>query len=161
MDKSEVQEKIRAAFADVPYPGDDNIGHPNGRDDAENVTELLRGIDWKEVPNDCLWPDAISWMTQQAFHYYFAAYLLASLDKDAGDVTDSVIRHLTPNATCSHDVLTERRFAENYAGFSSAQKQAIRDFLDYELEKLHSRYRKRKVLVAGADGELRRLRDYW
>lgn len=158
MDKAELQKRIVSAFADVPYPGDDRLGDPDGRDDGEDVTEGFRGKDWRSLKPDELWPDALFWMTPEAYHYYFPAYLLAAMKGNAGDIFDSVLVHLTPPLDTDN---AADNFHERHNSFTAAQKQVVRDFLDLVLEEIIAHRTKRQIFRYSEERRLRALLDYW
>jgi hypothetical protein len=75
-------EQVRAAFADVPYPGDGNIvpGGP-GAWEPDAIAEVLRGKDWRDLSGiDFEYGSAPSFLTPEAFRYYLPALLLNLLD---------------------------------------------------------------------------------
>lgn len=137
MANDELIEAIRAAFKDVPYPGDDNIGHPEGRDDAEGVTEWLRGRDWQSLVSRRLWDVGLFFMTDEARHYYLPAYLIEAVGQNQQAI-EGLLFCLGP------------RYSDNSAGLirlrallSTAQQQTIRDVLNLELSRRKERQQRR------------------
>jgi len=84
-----LKRRIREAFADVPYPGDDYlVAHANYGDAYTLTKEAFRGLDdWRTLDPTFLdesldgWGSALSFFTPSAFRFYLPAYLLADLDK--------------------------------------------------------------------------------
>lgn len=89
-----VTGELRAAFTDVPYPGDDHIAsHPC--DECQEVIERFRGKDWKdysEKPLELVRNDewCLSLMDPEAFHYFLPLFFLAALldYNGAGNITE-------------------------------------------------------------------------
>jgi hypothetical protein len=165
MKEFELRQQIISAFADVPYPGDDCLGAPDGRDDGENVTEFFRGKDWRWLKSNELWPPSLSFMTLEAFHYYLPAFLLASLEEDSGDVIDAVFYKITPphpNIIFPHlDNTAVDEFQAKYKYFSPAQKQAVRNFIAFTLDDLIRFSEETNEPIFREEKELRALLDYW
>ena len=83
-----IKQLIREAFADVPYPGDDEIV-PSGSswEYYADTLEYFQGrTDWRTLSIDLLneaetgWGPALAFFTPAAFRFYLPAYLLADLD---------------------------------------------------------------------------------
>jgi hypothetical protein len=85
MPQNALKDEVHSAFADVKYPGDENltIYSEAGRDD-DATFQLLRGRSWENCPvaefmsGDTPIPD----LTAEAYHYYLPALLLASISDD-------------------------------------------------------------------------------
>jgi hypothetical protein len=154
MNNPQFGSKVQAAFSTVPYPGDENIGAPDGRYDGEKVTNLFRGKDWRSLKLDDLWVPALSFMTPQAFHYYFPAFLLVALDAlflsdesdadlatsilasremSAGDILERLTLLL---ASPEQDSYPEaiRTFYSRFGNFTTAQREVVREFIGLALE---------------------------
>ena len=72
---------IRDAFADTPYPGDDNLsGSDQGDEPAENAMDL-RGVKWQSAHPVLLARcyTALSFLTDAGFRYFLPAFLLENL----------------------------------------------------------------------------------
>jgi len=158
MDKSTVQQIIRNVFANVQYPGDNRLGAPDGRDDGEEVTEWLRGKDWHSLKSNELWPSALYYMTAEAYHYYFPAYLLGAMEENSGDVIDSLLHRLTPPSEADAAV---DDFEERYSRFAPAQKKSIVAFLTWELDELIAWQQRTRRTYKSEEKKLTALRDYW
>ena len=84
---------IEDAFADVPYPGNDNIAVTGPREDflsAEELTKAFKGKSWKQIvqkKNSWLrsryW--ALTHFTPSAYHFFLPAFLTKCVT-DAGDL---------------------------------------------------------------------------
>lgn len=140
MDKSELQTAIQIAFADVPYPGDNNIGAKGGRDDAEWVETWLRGKDWRTLASERMLDVGLYFMTPEACHYYLPAYLLGALDLKSQALDGLMFRLGPPN-------IEDKELEDTYLSFAclltKEQKKAVTAFLVYELRRLRE---KRKLL---------------
>jgi hypothetical protein len=104
MNTIRIEDEIIAAFADVPYSGDDRLTVYllTGREFDETY-QLLHGRHWREMPvvefmnGDTPIPD----LTSEAFHFYIPALLLASLDTNFelySDVAFTVAYTLSPSS---------------------------------------------------------------
>jgi hypothetical protein len=150
--------EIRRAFADVSYPGDDNIveksiiqGFEVEDPEREELAAVLRGKSWKDVGADFVRYHyyGLALLTQEGQRYYLPAYMLAALE-DSGEslYVDFIVYHLQiPNEPELREL-----HLRNFEAFQSAEKQAIRMFLEY--------------LEAAGDSGLRKdatkaLDDYW
>jgi hypothetical protein len=137
MEKGALQAAIRAAFEDVPYPGDDNIGDPNGRDDAESVSRGFCGTDWRMLKSEReLWSLGLIFMTDEAAHYYLPAYLLVGMENPVRDAMTGALLILDPyfGAGSYHYPEMCKRFSQFVSRLSPSQKKVIRDVLIYALD---------------------------
>lgn len=132
MHNEELQKKIIAAFADVPYPGNDQIGAADGRDDAEWAIETFSGKTWESIQPHELERPLIRFMTTQAFQYYLPAYLMAYDDIDSSG--DTLIRMLTPLHL--DDLGINKNFHSIFKNFTVEQKKAIYEFLKFEYQEI-------------------------
>jgi hypothetical protein len=128
MDKELLRQRFISAFKSVAYPGDEEIGLIEGRDDSEDLTERLRGRSWESLAPSELSRSDLNFMTPQAFHYYLPAYILAVCE-ESGDISDAVFEHLTPPKLKTND--RQGRFFQLFQKFTSEQKEVINDFLDF------------------------------
>ncbi|BCM89691.1 hypothetical protein IAD21_01538 [Abditibacteriota bacterium] len=163
MEKSALKAAIWAAFDDVSYPGDDNIGILGGRDDAKRVTEWYRGVDWRSLTPDTIWSFGLSWMTPEAFHYYLPAYLLAPID-DGADAYEFTLNSLTPPFACTDYPQNYKDHFQNIVDIMTLpQKRAIQDFLLFNLEEAIE-LQKTDESPDFYDSEIKQLRfalEYW
>ena len=132
MTKEKLRQKIVSAFVDVPYPGDDQIGVRDGRDDAEWATETFSGRAWESIQPHELERPLLRFMTIQSFHYYLPAYLTSYEDIDSSGET--LIRLLTPLHL--DDLGVNKKFFLLFESFTLKQKRAIYEFLKYEQQKM-------------------------
>lgn len=121
----EIAKGIESAFADIPYPGDDNIverlivdGREMGDPEREEIADAFRGKPWRDLPREVILYhyDSLPFLTLEAFRYYLPAYLITALNED-GLNRDFVVFNLN--------------FPERCNGFSPQQKLAVRAFLEY------------------------------
>ena len=94
--KKELQKAVFDAFDDVLYPGDGNIGDPSGRDDAEEVEKVFRGLDWRSLAFKKLSGIALLFMTPEALHYYIPAYLISAIEEVGADEVSGLCFCLSP-----------------------------------------------------------------
>jgi hypothetical protein len=96
-------ESIRAAFADYPYPGNDNLVDPHmleiRDDDYLEVYKDFKGKNWQTLTSDFLeWHYAsVHLLSPVAFVYYLPAFLISALVKPhESNIPDSLTFSLTP-----------------------------------------------------------------
>lgn len=121
-----LREQIAHAFADVPYPGDDNIGYSHEDYESESITQWLRGRHWSELRLDSLLEHngSLLFMTDEAYRYYLPAYLLACLE----DAPDMVYEDLLATLTPVDEYPLMRNFLARVQGLTDVQKEAIKAF---------------------------------
>jgi rubrerythrin len=123
-----LKETIKKAFADVPYPGDNNITRcPYHCAECRRVAEFFKGKDWNGQPAEELRGNhvALSLFTPEAFHYFLPGYMLVSLDTyEKGDVIPDAIRF---HFEYVHE--TRNHFAVRLSKFTVEQRKAIIDYL--------------------------------
>jgi hypothetical protein len=142
MEEKQLRAAIRAAFQDVPYPGDNKIGDPEGRDDAESVTEWLRGVNWRTVARrKDLGPLGLYFMTPEAAHYYLPAYLLVVTKNPFGQAMRAVKLRLRPNE--GPHLYPKEIFARFVSLLSPEQKAVVREFLIFSIAALEEYFRQR------------------
>lgn len=160
MNKDEMRKRIELEFADVPYPGDDNIGVIGGRDDSESISRVFRGRSWKSLKPRELWEGALDFMTPEAFHYYLPAFLLVWDDEEAGDASSAAFHHLTPPGLDDRGV--EKGFFHlNFQHFTVGQKRVISEFLDFTHEEIRRDCNNIGGLDEKNDSFFLELRRYW
>ena len=122
------QDAIRAAFADVPYPGDNNITRcPYHCRTCREIADFFKGKTWEGHALEDLRDHhtALSLFTPEAFHYFLPAFMLGSLDSP-----DKI--NLLPDAIRYHfEFNLDHRdyFSVHLTRFSEEQRQVIIDFL--------------------------------
>jgi hypothetical protein len=123
-----LKQAIEAAFANVTYPGDNNITHcPYGCSECRRVAEYFKGRTWTEHDLAELRAHhvALTLFTPEAFHYFLPAFMLASMDAyEKGDVIPDAIRF---HFEYSHEV--QGHFAVRMSRLSAPQRKAIIDYL--------------------------------
>jgi uncharacterized protein DUF6714 len=130
-----VRTKIMNAFANTPYPGDDNLV-VNQSDQDPECREIARAFvskRWEDVSPDMLreHAQALPLFTPSAFRYYLAAYMIASIDPgpEAETLRDLATFNLTPPR---RDRAWRSEFFDSRASqFTTAEKGAIRSFLEW------------------------------
>lgn len=129
-----VEENIRQAFKDSPYPGDSNLVNIQGRYDFERqeIFESFVGKHWEEVPLDTLkfHHEALCFFKPEAYRFYLPAYLLATAKSyyQADNIPNSVVYGLDVSDMPDNE---RERFMEIMSGFSDQQKKAILSFLRF------------------------------
>jgi hypothetical protein len=88
-DYSPLVERIKQVFADVPYPGDDNIigtpEHVAVCDECSGLHDALAGRRWPELIDDeeasGHVDHAMSFFSPAGWHYYLPAYLIQRVNR--------------------------------------------------------------------------------
>jgi len=123
-----LKESIAAAFAEVPYPGDDNIIRcPYNCAECQRIADYFKGKTFlghtaEDLRNHHV---ALALFTADAFRYFLPAFMLASLDSyEKGDVLPDAIRF-------HFEYVQEYRnfFAVKMTNFSPAQRRAVIEYL--------------------------------
>lgn len=73
-------QEVRAAFATVPYPGEENLISPPDEWD-EGVADYFRGTtqEGHSVKDLRAHLEALSFFSSEAYHYYLPAFIIADL----------------------------------------------------------------------------------
>lgn len=129
------RELIEAAFADVPYPGDDHIAY-HDCDECDDIRAFFRGKSWRELslPELYGWFAAINLLTPQALHYFLPGFMLASLGhwKESDHIPEWILYAWLPGEAHDSEARKSNRI-ERQEIFSEAQRKAIAAFLrDYQ-----------------------------
>ena len=105
-----LKAEIETAFANVSYPGDDNLTtsyNPLSSNDDEGVADYFRKTSWHghSVQNLRYHSCALSFFTPAAFHYYLPAFLIADLEdpEEADIITNSVQFDFTASSSSRTD----------------------------------------------------------
>lgn len=122
---------VKAAWADVAHPGDDNIFTPYSYDD-EGITEYFAGTTWQghSVAMLRARSSAISsFFSPQAFHYWLPAYLMAAVEEpeELSQGVDAILFALSPRLRARND----RDFIERLAQFSKPQLEATINVVEW------------------------------
>jgi hypothetical protein len=124
-----LKQTIETAFANVPYPGDDNITRCSYHcAECRRIAEFFKSKTWSDLTLEDLRAHhvALSLFTPEAFHYFLPAFMLASMvSYEKGDVIPDAIRfHFEYSAEM------QGHFAVRMSQFSMEQRYAIIDYLD-------------------------------
>jgi hypothetical protein len=95
--KAALVREIREAFAETPYPGDNNLsGSKQGDEPAECALEF-RGVNWKTVHPRLLASNytSLSFLTAEGFRYFLPAYMIAELTDTGIESNADPIFHIT------------------------------------------------------------------
>jgi hypothetical protein len=125
-----LKQTIEEAFADVEYPGDQNITRcPYNCAECRRVAEFFKGRTWTGQNDEELRPQhvALTLFTPEAFHYFLPAFMLVSIGGyEKGDVIPDAIRfHF------EYTLEMKGHFVVRLSKFSRAQRKAIIDYLIY------------------------------
>jgi Family of unknown function (DUF6714) len=100
LDPTKCREVLEKAFANRPYPGDDNIGR-SGDYEGQQVADYFKGKDWRQINLETLLRDrqvdshaAFALMTPEGCRYYLPAFLLMALEPNS-EIVDSLMSDLT------------------------------------------------------------------
>lgn len=149
-DAAQLVPRVRAAFADVVYPGDDRLTDSFG-DEVDALVRDFRGRDdWTLLDADFLnqapegWGSALSFLSGEALRFYLPAYLVADLEGSLliGDPTPRLCAFVTP-------MMEGKKLARFYGGgtlgeharrefalFDAAQVSVIVDYLWWKLNEV-------------------------
>lgn len=116
---SEMGSLIREAFANVQYPGDDEIvpRKPNLDLEADAIRDYLKGKHWSTLTAEAIWRDykgdpsaLLTFMTPKAFQFYWPGFLLICLNEPgaADIIADSVFTKFLPPLNAEPDLLIFR-----------------------------------------------------
>ena len=123
-----LKQTIEEAFADVAYPGDNNITRcPYNCSECRRVADHFKGRLGTGHTLEELreYHVALSLFTPEAFHYFLPAFMLVSVDAyEKGDVIPDAIRF---HFEYSQEM--QGHFAVRMSKFSTAQRHAIIDYL--------------------------------
>ena len=163
--------KIIASFQDVPYPGDDHLLLPTEVSESPEVRKEFTGKTWREISpgigKDGVMhyaPDALDWLSPEAFRYYLPAYLIVCVEdiKRADVIPEILITRLSPlkgQADANLSNVAERRFEQISATFSQNQKNVIGEFFQYlfDSDPEIRTFRESDYFNAAVDGII----EYW
>ena len=145
----ELIEKIEQAFADVKYPGDDDLTSSTyGEEPAALVEDFTGRTIWQNIDVAFLnqapdgWGTALSFFSARAFRFYLPAYLIADIrgELDSYDPVSRLCTWVTPSEAKQRiaeiwggGTMGERATAE-FAELNAAQVSAIVEYLWWKLE---------------------------
>ncbi len=131
---TELETQIRAAFNEASPPADNELLHPDCRDDVD-VLEFYGGVRWQDMTgkNVIYSYAAPTGFSALAFRYYLPAFLLWTLKNPDGleYASESILISLDPGT--ERELLHEFRKSK-FALFNAQQIAATRAFL-WHLEK--------------------------
>lgn len=126
--------KIREAFAQAEYPGNDKIVAPTY--DDEGTSELFVESDrYRLAPKDLAnHVDSLCFFTPEAFRYFLPAFMLVELEHpdQSGMIAETVLFHFTPTT----DQGAIARYQRRIQCFTPKEREAIAAFLTY-IQRVH------------------------
>lgn len=146
---NELIQKIKNAFANVAYPGDEKLTNSFGEEAEALKKDFRRKTDWTLLTPEFLnqapdgWSSALSFFSAEALQFYLPAYLIADIEGalDCTDATSRLCSFVMPQ-------LENRRIARIYGGgtlgeyaradferLSASQVSAIVAYLWWKLDK--------------------------
>jgi hypothetical protein len=134
INRVELVQQIENAFADIPYPGDNNLIKKPEHWESWKIPKVLKGKHWKDVSSEEIFELRfnLSHFTLEAFQFYLPAYLIASLNvTSGGEIIENIIFSLDPQGD-EENVSSE--FLARVGALSSKQKAAIKGFIKYYAE---------------------------
>lgn len=149
-DPAGVKARIREAFAGAEYPGDwCLIDSREGVEPALLEAEFKGKTDWRtldaafidQAPNG--FGSALSFFSDEAFHFYLPAYLLADLDGQLRQANPLFALTHGLDQRSRHEKINPRRYGERtwldharhkFAMFNAAERAAIAAYLACRLE---------------------------
>ena len=127
-----VRESIEAAFADVPYPGDDRIADHQNCLECEDVRGHFRGATWRghTLPELRQYQDVLPLFTPEALQYFIPAYMLVSLDAwQEADLIPFSILNVCVAAGSGADAGSVRPGDGGFSVFTRPQRAALAAYL--------------------------------
>jgi hypothetical protein len=129
-----IRESIESAFADVPYPGDDNITRCSRPECLEcaDVANYFRGRTWHAHTLADLrqYQSDLPLLTPAALQYFLPAYMLVSLGAWAeADLIPFFILQMCLPSPPDEDARLRRLREEQFAIFTRQQRAAIAEYL--------------------------------
>jgi hypothetical protein len=127
-------QEIESAFADVAYPGDDNLVKSLEYYDNLKVVIDFKGKHWKEISLKNLLKHRFDLprFTPEAFRFYLPAFLISSLHGEAGG---EIIGHVISSLS---QPISERAEKEEFLNilkaFDSKQRAALKAFIRAYIE---------------------------
>lgn len=98
-EREQLAKRIQDAFADIPYPGDDNIGYC----DAEHWV----GVKRDNVPASAVRGTGMGFFTAEAYQYYFPVFACAVILEpiEADTTVEGILYPLMPTTLPSENTL--------------------------------------------------------
>lgn len=99
MDKIQLIEEIKDAFAKVEYPKQISYDVTGNHLECLEVENTFRNKTWQSLPNNFMFEErsALFFFSPEGFHYYLPAFMIFSLHDfiSADDIPDTIVRMLT------------------------------------------------------------------
>lgn len=146
---NELIGKIEQAFADVGYPGDDDLTDSTyGEEPAALVEDFTGRTSWQDIDVAFLnqapdgWGSALAFFSARALRFYLPAYLIADIrgELNCQDPVTRLCSSVTPSGASRKiakkwggGTMGERARAD-FAGFNAAQVSAVVAYLLWKLE---------------------------
>lgn len=138
MEREELKSLVREAFADVEYPGNDNIAGcsrsalPGGCYECDGIAEYFKRTTWQQHNTETLrgCDDAILLFKVEALHYYLPAFMIAELD-DSSDCMPNVYGAIEAAHRASVDAHISAKREKYVKLLSALQRAAIVEYFKY------------------------------
>ena len=131
---------VGKAFAEVPYPGDGNIGLTGpheGSISAKEVTRIFKGKHWKQVlKKSNSWFRHHYWvfssLTPSAYHFYLPAFVIRSVtDGYDLDLVPAWIAYNFMRPSPEHAKILMPGYIARMSTFTPKQKNVLLAFLKF------------------------------
>lgn len=147
MKNQDLIERIRAAFAEVPFPGDDDLAGVSHGDEPAAVRRDFAGKDnWQMLDARFLdqapegWATALAFFSPAAYRFYLPAYLIADIRGELSAVDPSfslcwAFREPTSSrriAAAWGGGTVREHAAERFSTFDSVQCKVILAYLRWK-----------------------------
>ena len=143
MSKDEIRDQIIEAFQDNVYPGDSRLVSldPMVMGEHQEYYERIQGRTWRELLNELdslegpslyYFSAIFSFLTVEAFLYYFPAFLITAIDPDRSDtVSDCFFFCLDPSGNYEYHTKVAKHVIEK---LNDDQKKVVRTAVAYLYE---------------------------
>lgn len=129
----QIARQIEAAFANTPYPGDENISNH----EREDLDEDFKGKHWRDIPPKSLFAHRsdLGFFTTEAFRFYLPAFVLGVLRHfdEVDTLTYNLIAYLCPDPYRGFPdppkLDYEARLKQRTVDFTPDQAAAVQGFL--------------------------------
>lgn len=143
-----IVRELREAFADHPYPGDDQIVTSGCGDEPWEYALEFRGTDWRKLHPEFLARHnaSLSFFSDAGFGYFLPAYMQANLCRP--DLVDDVVFHLTHGLTGADAGIwedLEERVADKSPEIREAFAQSKQMFDEFREQTAHIDWRSHAV----------------